>query len=33
MIFDDVDLKMIWDEMCYMFEIEGVLENEELEML
>lgn len=32
MIFDDEDLKMIRDEMCYMFENEGVLNNEELEM-
>ena len=33
MTFDDADSKMTRDEMRYMLETEGVLENEELEML
>jgi len=33
MKFDDVDEKMTRDEMRYMLETEGVLENDELEML
>lgn len=33
MTFDDEDSKMTRDEMRYMLEIEGVLNNEELEML
>ncbi len=33
MTFDDEDSKMTRDEMRYMLETEGVLNNEELEML
>ncbi len=33
MTFDDEDSKMTRDEMRYMLETEGVLDNEELEML